>query len=526
MICTAGPANAFTAEELFEDGNRLFSNELYWAALLRYQQAAEAGFSSPVLDYNIGVAHYHARQYNRARDALTRALGSPTLRTAVQYNLGLTELQAGNYAEALQWMQVVEAQRREEKLADYASEAIIRIRTMQAIDDPVLAATEERFGREEKKYAHFDLLAQVGFGTDDNVYRTPDRNYVDFADPAFPLVAPEPVSGAYIPFDLVARYKVDPYTNEGFFGAYRLQGVTYQDEELNDADEYAHELAVGSEYHSLDEEADREREVYSAFTIAQHEETYYDPSTGTYFEVIDENGELDSVPERMDYIRYGPELNFRQRLGGFTVGFGAKGQLWNYTDTGLVPEYDHEYFVLNLLTEYQFSATSLMRLTAGKSSRRFGDRQAFNLDGEQLIGNPNLRYDYIDVGLEARQRITPSIWFSIEYLRVNRTDRFEGYNDYTRNQYGGSLHWRIGSRFEMAVEGWYGLYDYENAFAFNNAVLPRKTLEMLDVNLVLMYRMTPSLSLVLEGNHLEKVSNDARLSYERDVFSLGVRWTQ
>jgi len=535
MIVMAGvapPAAAFSAEELFEDGNRLFRNELYWAALLRYRQAADAGLATPLLHYNTGVAHYHARQYDRARDALMLALESPMLLTAAQYNLGLTELGAGNYAEALRWMRVVEESQEGEILGEYAREAISRISRRQAQREPLVtvAATPMDapggFGRQEKKYTHFQLLAQVGFGTDDNVYRTPDGNYIDFSDPALPIVAPEPVSGAYIPVDILAKYRVDPYTNEGFFGAYRLQGVAYQEQEFNDADEYAHEIAVGSEFHSLDEVADREREVYSAFTIAQHEETYFDPSTGTYFEVVDENGELVNIPGRMDYLRYGPELNLRQRLGGFTLGLGAKAQLWNYADTEIVPEYDHRYFVLNALMEYQFSATSLVRLTAAGSSRRFGDRPAFDLAGQQLPGNPNLRYDYIDFGLAARQRITPGLWFSMEYARVDRSDQFEGYNDYSRNLYGTSLHWRVGDRFRLAVEGWYSLYAYDNAFAFNDPLLPRKTLEMLDIDLFVSYRITPGLSLVLEANRVEKVSNDMRLAFDRNRYSLAIRWTQ
>ena len=50
-------ANAMTAEQYFADGNRLFRDDLYWAALLRYRQAADAGLSSPLLHYNMGVAH-------------------------------------------------------------------------------------------------------------------------------------------------------------------------------------------------------------------------------------------------------------------------------------------------------------------------------------------------------------------------------------------------------------------------------------------------------------------------------------
>ena len=36
-LCLSQPAAASLAQELFEDGNRLFRDDLYWAALLRYE---------------------------------------------------------------------------------------------------------------------------------------------------------------------------------------------------------------------------------------------------------------------------------------------------------------------------------------------------------------------------------------------------------------------------------------------------------------------------------------------------------
>ena len=62
-LLPAGPALAATASELFADGNRLFRDDLYWAALLRYREASDAGMDTPLLNYNTGVAHYRARQH-------------------------------------------------------------------------------------------------------------------------------------------------------------------------------------------------------------------------------------------------------------------------------------------------------------------------------------------------------------------------------------------------------------------------------------------------------------------------------
>ena len=88
VLAPVRPAVAMTAEQYFEDGNRLFRDDLYWAALLRYRQAADEGLDTPILHYNTGVAHYRAMQHIRAREALLKASRDPSLRVASHYNLG------------------------------------------------------------------------------------------------------------------------------------------------------------------------------------------------------------------------------------------------------------------------------------------------------------------------------------------------------------------------------------------------------------------------------------------------------
>ncbi|NQV87004.1 MAG: tetratricopeptide repeat protein [Woeseiaceae bacterium] len=70
-------ALALSAEQNFAEGNRLFREDLYWAALLRYRQAADAGLDTPLLHYNMGNAHYRAGQHDRARTAFEQALVDP-----------------------------------------------------------------------------------------------------------------------------------------------------------------------------------------------------------------------------------------------------------------------------------------------------------------------------------------------------------------------------------------------------------------------------------------------------------------
>lgn len=507
-----------TAGDYFEDGNRLFRDDLYWAALLRYRQAEAAGMDTPLLHYNMGVAHYRSRQHIRARQSLERALASPSLRPSAQYNLGLNAWRAGDSREALRWFRLAYTQQQNQKISQFAGIAINRLLDAESEDDPILLHEERE--RAIQDLTNLIFSVRVSFGTDSNAFRSPDQAYIDLADANTPVVTPVVQSGAYMPIDLHAKYRVNAYTHEGFFTAYRLTGRYYQDAELDNANEYLHELSFGSEYKRHDEERNRERQVFSAFKIAQNDGVYYDPDDGGTRLV---NGT--PLDDRFNYIRYGPELRARQR--GERLGFGIviKGQLWNYDNVEVVPEYDHEYILGRLYAQYDFTPTSLLRFTGQWYTRRFGDRRARDLNGLQLITNDELRYDYIAADVVARQRLGDTFWFGVEFGRTEREDTFQGYNDYTRDSYGAEVSWRPSRRFRIRASGWYREYDYDNAFAFDNPVAGRKTLEVAEGSLMATWRMTPSLDLVLEAEYTDRVSNDFRLQYDRLQAVLGVRWT-
>jgi len=515
-LFAATPAAAMTPEEAFADGNRLFRDDLYWAALLRYRQALEAGLDTPQLHYNMGIAHYRAGQHIRARESLLEAVESPEFRVAAQYNLGLNAHALGDDEAALRWFRLVRDQQSNAALAEYATVAISRIRRVEVAERREIEARAESV-QKTRSFTNFLLSTRVGFGTDSNPYRTPSEPYIDLADPNLPLIVPVQQSGAYIPVSLFAKYQVNALENEGFFFAYRARGRFYQDAELESANEFRHEASFGNEYASVSDA--RLREVYSAFTFAQSDETYYDPDDGVPREVDGTN-----IEDRLNYTRYGPEITLRQRGERWGFSLAVKGQLWDYEDVEVVPSYDHEYFLFGGAVQYRFSRTSLLRVTVDKSSRRFTDRPAFDLDGNQFITNDSLRYDYLDIGLTARQRVTDTMWFGFDYVRTDRQDRFQGYNDYIRDAFAAEFHWSPHYRVELELSGEYRLFDYPNALAFNEPIGGPKTREEAWASLTAEFRMTPSLALVAEANLREVVSNDLRIQYDRSRYALSVRW--
>ena len=437
---------------------------------------------------------------------------------ATQYNLGLNAWALGDTEEALRWFRLVRDQSQNRKMQEFAVVAIARIRI--ATDEPTdyEALVEER-EKKARELTDLELRARISYGHDDNAFRSPDQPYVDLSDPDLPVVVPVVQGGAFVPVSLSAKYQINSLPFEGFYGAYRLAGRYYVDEELENANEYLHELSFGSEYEREDEEKNRERRVHSAFKVGQHREIYYDPDNGLIREI--DGVEID---ERMNYLRYGPELSVRQSGERLGLGLNIKGQLWNYEETEVTPEFDHEYFVVGLYGQYRFTETSLLRITTEFYSRRFGDRPAFDLDGAQRVGNPSIRYDYLSLGLRARQRITDSMWFGFDVERTEREDRYVGYNNYSRDSFGFEFHWGPSHRFDLELSGIYHLYDYPNAFAFHNPLAGSKTQERLDARVIGTFRMTSRFSLVAEARLREVVSNDIRIQYERTQYVLGIRW--
>ena len=514
-------SHALTTEEMFADGNRLFRDDLYWAALLRYEQARDAGMNSAVLHYNIGVTHYRAGQHSRARESLLKAVQSPNLRVVSQFNLGLNEYADGDTEKALEWFYMAREQDENRRIRRLAKTAIERLEVKQETIE--LEQIPEEKLEAERDYSNFDLLAYVGYGSDDNVYRAPSEPYFDFAEPGNPPVVPVVFSGAFVPVDVRVKYSINSYLFESFYAAYRMTGRLYQDEEIENADEYSHELSFGSSY--LKQTEDRTRRVFSAFTIAQHEETYVDRDDGTEREIDQITGPV-LIGDRMSYKRYGPEFAWVQAFRKFALGLRIKGQLWNYDNPGAVPEYDHEYFIFAAHAQYSFTETSLVRLTADKYSRRYSDRPSFDLNGDQLATAPDMRYDYLAFGATARQRITRRMWFGFNLERTTRTDRYQGYNDYTRDEFGFDFSWTPTNRLSFELGSFYRNYDYPNAFAFHNSVAGIKSLESVHANFTSTFRITPRFSVDLEAEYRETSSTDLRLQYDRTWFTLGFTWRQ
>ena len=125
LLSVAGPVRADAGADMRE-ANRLVRAGLYRAALFKYREARAGGLDSPLLHYNMGVAHYKARPYTEAKKALREASLEPRLAALAYYNMGLVHHAEGDPAGARRWFQLAVERSDNTKVQKRAAKALDR----------------------------------------------------------------------------------------------------------------------------------------------------------------------------------------------------------------------------------------------------------------------------------------------------------------------------------------------------------------------------------------------------------------
>jgi hypothetical protein len=128
------------------------------------------------------------------------------------------------------------------------------------------------------------------------------------------------------------------------------------------------------------------------------------------------------------------------------------------------------------------------------------------------------------VQLGLARRLGRAVELTADYLRLDRTDEFAGYYDYTQDvlRVGFELH--PSPRFDITLAALARGYDYPTAFAYHVAAGGARELEEAGITLEAEYRFTARLALRAELDSLDVTSTDARAAYLRTQAMLGVEW--
>ncbi len=517
-LCAAGlfvsallGAGAVRADS-FSDGQAAFANGEYIAAVEHFATAlaAEPDNKGP-LAYNLGVAAYRAGDYERAEEAFLVASTDPDFVVTSLYNLGLVDRKRGRFADARIWFKQVarhpNAERKLRRLAD------------KAIDSLPQAAAPPRQLMQPRREARADILRfdlYTGYGTDSNVYRSPSSSYVDRSDPAQPTIDPVQMSGSYVPVDAIVAARWDT-VHDGFFKAqYAFAGRFYTDEELSNADEERHKFSFGG---TVDRKTRRGSLYWSGrFDVERHNQTAYDRDTGE-----DQVAGLEDVSERFNYTKAGPRVFYERELGHFAWGFKGSGYIRNYEETLDYLNLSHEQYSAGLHFAYRPLERTQIRLSAGGYQRLYLSRVAKDINGIRFIGNDDLEYEYLYGGLMLKQYLTDRFVISADARYTERTDVFEGYDDYERTSARVALRYRH-PRFKVTASVTRHSYDYPNAFAFDDPTFELLTLDTTYATLEAEYRITRHFALDLKYDTDVVESNDSRSEFDRSLTSLSLRY--
>jgi len=502
---------------LMLEGNELFRDGLYRAALLRYREASAAGLDIPLLHYNLGVTSYKVERYDDAEAALERAAADPRLAPLALYNLGLTSRAKGEPAAAERWfrLSLERADRRELRT--------LSERALQSVTAPSQAASGTRTSRRfvtptDQRVGEFNFIALARLGQDDNIYRTPSEPYVDLAQPGQPLVTPVVQSASFMPLDLLAEYVLFNEAGDTDFNfTYVLNGDFYGSE-FSNANQISQRFELGA-----DIEMGRRKNIDldSAFFVRDHRESNFDPDDG-----LDRDINGVDISQRYSYGAAGIRSDFGHTIGRWTWGFNLRFERRQYDDTPLVQNYDHELYYTRAGTEYAITDSTRLKL-GGRYYRRFYDeRLSRDRNGDLLSTNPPLRYKYrgVEVGME--HDFGRLFRLEFDYLRIDRMDQFAGYYDYDQHVYRLGTTFRPGRRFRLSIAAVSRTYEYSRAFAFNDPAAGPKDLEDVSAELTMEYRITPRLALSAELWSEDIASSDPRAAYVRSQSMIGVRWRQ
>lgn len=509
------------AEEAMRAANDLVRDGLYHAALRGYREARAAGLDTPVLHYNLGVAHYKVGDFDEAAQWFERALVSTRLAPLAAYNLGLVQQAAGRPAQAQAWFERA-ATGPDRALRELAAQAQIA----KPSEAPLASAGNQARRADDPRrplaapgpVGELRLLASARYGQDDNVYAAPAESYVDLSTVGQPTVTPVVYSASFLPVDIVAEYIVrNEASDTDFILGYRLNGDFY-DAPFSNANRVSQRFDVGADI-VLGERDNRRRSVQSAFFMRSHTETNFDPDSGLDREI----GTLD-LSDRYSYRAAGVEGEFGHEIGAWYWGFEMQLEKLIHEDLPPIQNYDHEYYFTAAKVEYALGEKTTLNFGLRRYRRIYDERLARDLNGELLAGNDTQQYEYSSAQLGVSRRIGRSFQIDMDLLALERVDEYLGYSDYSQQVVRLRALYRPHPRVDFAVSAVARTYEYPNAFAFNEPTAALRETDSTHAAIDFEFRVNSRMSVWAGADLVDLTSTDPRAGYARTRTMLGLMW--
>lgn len=367
-----------------------------------------------------------------------------------------------------------------------------------------------------------DLEIDLGFGYDSNPFLSPEDPYFDQNSET--AVDPERNPGPFVPLRFKGAFPVGSGERR-FVADLYLDADTYPGSERGNADEVFAKFSPGIEW-SWERKGSSERSLWLAPFLAYNDETYFDRDDGLGRRVAGED-----LSGRYSYAAPGLEIEYKiDPPSRFGYELSARVERRDYESVSAALSQDHLYVRLGLDAEVLLGGRRKLYLDYRYRLRAYDTRPARNASGRALTSNPDLEYDYHDLGLTLRLPASAALDFYLDLDYRIREDGYVGYNDYRRvGSRVRSVLERHGRRLALAVRVYET--DYDNAFIFDLPTDPRdgspnphKRYETLQIEAEGQWPLGERWFLFGEYVYRDHVSEDPRWDYRRQQAAAGLRW--
>ena len=502
-----------SADDLFREGTEAFKAGRYETALSKFRAAESAGKRSSLLYYNLGVTHYKLQNYRLAEVSFERATDDTRFTALAYYNLGLTHKAQGDSVAARSWFEAAWEQTDDEALRQLAAKAIVSLNTSHK-------RRAANWRRPQQYDGRFDFHVVTQVGTDDNVFRTPNEDYIDLSDPAAPLVTPQPQSGEFTHIDVRARARYPSSSGRGTIYTFDFRGAGdyYFDAAQQNANEYLARVVFDA-WMPVGNSPKSTKAFSNRFFAGLNKETNYDPDDG-----LERTFGGEDLSDRYTYSNFGIGTAFDQYFPKLGYGFAAEVELRDYQETQTVADYDFEEFLAAAHVDYEILPKTVFGVLGEYYVREYHERVARDLNGDLIVTNPLLEYRYAAAEALLKYRFKDIFRIRLSYRRTRRDDNFFGYADYTKDRARVVITLAPGDRFRADLAVSQREYEYDNAFAFNDPAGGPRELDGIEGVFVAQYRFADQWSIWAEVEYWDITSTDTRNQYERMRTMLGVKW--
>lgn len=364
----------------------------------------------------------------------------------------------------------------------------------------------------------FDGYAATGLGYDSNPYLSPSSPYLDYsANPVTPpTIYPDVQSGMFIPLFLRGDYEYRYSQDVRLLSEVKFSGKYFTDSALKNADQYSSELSGGVRLRFNKYKREINRIDLKAF-VGNVYEIYVDHDDGQL--KVTASGDQSN---RYQYKKAGAEAIYKYDFRKYDFKVRGRYEYRDYEDPDTWAPLDQTYMRLKFQGGYQL--TKMLHLGAYYEFRMrdYTERKSYQIEPDginiNLSGPAGVNYIYNDLKFLGNYRLTKNYRMKLDYLVSMRQDDNQGYSDYLYHSVTWANKYRFNKQLRAALKLNYHLYDYKNAYAYNQLT----TLDKLEASgykvfLNAKYKFTESWIADMDLLYDQEYSTDKRYAYQETI---------